>query len=51
MFFLELSKEHRVYFRKLGIEWLYRLASDPRRIKRQLNLPRFLMKILLDRRN
>lgn len=36
-------------FRKLGIEWLYRLLSDPRRIKRQLNLPRFLLKILLDK--
>lgn len=38
-------------FRKLGLEWLYRLVSDPRRIKRQLNLPRFLIKILLDKRN
>ncbi len=34
-------------FRKLGIEWLYRLLSDPRRIKRQLNLPRFLLKVLI----
>lgn len=38
-------------FRKFGLEWLYRLLSDPRRIKRQLNLPRFLIRILLDRRN
>lgn len=38
-------------FRKLGLEWLYRLLSDPRRIKRQLNLPRFLLKVLFDRTN
>lgn len=33
-------------FRKLGIEWLYRLASNPSRIKRQLQLPVFLVKVL-----
>lgn len=38
-------------FRKFGIEWLYRLVSDPRRMKRQLNLPRFLIRILFNRRN
>jgi N-acetylglucosaminyldiphosphoundecaprenol N-acetyl-beta-D-mannosaminyltransferase len=38
-------------FRKMGIEWLYRLMSDPKRIKRQLNLPRFLLRILFNRRN
>ena len=38
-------------FRKMGTEWLYRLASDPRRLKRQLNLPRFLLAILFNRRN
>ncbi|WP_144391038.1 WecB/TagA/CpsF family glycosyltransferase, partial [Indiicoccus explosivorum] len=36
-------------FRKAGLEWLYRLASDPSRIKRQLNLPRFLLKVLRSR--
>lgn len=35
-----------LFFRKLGIEWLYRLLKEPKRIKRQLALPRFLMKIL-----
>lgn len=36
-------------FRKLGIEWLYRLASSPSRIKRQMNLPVFLLKVLRSR--
>lgn len=44
-------KRAPAFFRKLGIEWLYRLLSDPRRFKRQLNLPRFLLKVLRDRRN
>lgn len=35
-----------LFFRKLGIEWLYRLLKEPTRFKRQLALPRFLMKIL-----
>lgn len=36
-------------FRKLGIEWLYRLLSSPSRIKRQMNLPVFLLKVLRSR--
>lgn len=36
-------------FRQLGLEWFYRLASDPKRIKRQMALPRFLMRILFHR--
>lgn len=34
---------------KLGIEWLWRLAKEPKRIKRQLNLVRFLGKVLRQR--
>ena len=33
-------------FRQLGLEWLYRLGSDPKRIKRQMALPHFLIRIL-----
>lgn len=33
-------------FRKLGLEWFYRLLSNPSRLKRQLNLPIFLFKVL-----
>ncbi|MBC5825449.1 MAG: WecB/TagA/CpsF family glycosyltransferase [Candidatus Eremiobacteraeota bacterium] len=31
--------------RKAGLEWLYRLAREPRRLRRQLVLPRFAMKV------
>ncbi|MCD5324100.1 MULTISPECIES: WecB/TagA/CpsF family glycosyltransferase [Pontibacillus] len=33
-------------FRKVGMEWFYRLATDPKRFKRQLALPKFLWKIV-----
>lgn len=29
-------------WRKLGLEWLYRLIQEPKRLKRMLKLPRFL---------
>ncbi|GGD28509.1 WecB/TagA/CpsF family glycosyltransferase [Pontibacillus salipaludis] len=35
---------------KLGMEWLYRLLKEPRRIKRQMRLPLFLVKVLKDKR-
>lgn len=33
-------------FRQLGLEWFYRLITDPKRFKRQLALPRFLLKVI-----
>lgn len=33
-------------FRKLGLEWFYRLITDPKRFKRQLALPKFLIKMM-----
>lgn len=36
-------------FRRLGLEWLYRLGSSPSRIKRQMNLPVFLLKVMRSR--
>ncbi len=38
-------------FRKTGTEWFYRLLSDPKRLKRQMNLPRFLLKIISDKKS
>ncbi|KIL36671.1 N-acetylmannosaminyltransferase [Cohnella kolymensis] len=35
-------------FRKLGIEWFYRLLQEPSRFGRMLVLPRFAMKVLKD---
>jgi len=34
-------------FCRLGLEWFYRLVSDPRRAKRQVSLPVFAWKVLL----
>lgn len=34
------------FYRKIGLEWLYRLMKEPHRFKRQLALPRFLLKIM-----
>lgn len=33
-------------WRKRGFEWLYSLAKEPRRIKRQIVLPQFIWKVL-----
>ncbi|PID21736.1 glycosyltransferase [Sporosarcina sp. P3] len=32
-------------FQKAGAEWLYRLLLEPSRIKRQMNLPKFLIEV------
>ena len=36
-------------YQKLGLEWLYRLAKDPKRIKRQMVIPQFILTILFSR--
>ncbi|KZR57555.1 WecB/TagA/CpsF family glycosyltransferase [Pseudobacillus badius] len=36
-------------YRKLGLEWLYRLMKEPKRLKRQMALPKFLWKVLTER--
>ncbi len=33
-------------FRKAGMEWFYRLVKEPKRLKRQLQLPKFLLRVL-----
>ena len=33
-------------FINLGLEWLYRLIKEPKRIKRQIVLPEFLLKVI-----
>ena len=38
-------------FRKFGLEWLYRLLKEPSRWKRQLELPKFLLAVLTERRD
>ena len=36
-------------FQTLGLEWLYRLIKEPARFKRQLVLPKFVLKVLKEK--
>ncbi|MTI48644.1 MAG: WecB/TagA/CpsF family glycosyltransferase [Firmicutes bacterium] len=36
-------------YRKMGLEWFYRLMKDPKRIKRQIVLPIFVLMVLFSR--
>lgn len=38
-------------FIKLGLEWFYRLLTNPSRIKRQVVLPLFLLKVVIDKKS
>ncbi len=40
-------KRAPLFFRKLNLEWFYRLIKQPSRIGRMLDLPRFAWKVLL----
>ena len=33
-------------YRKIGLEWLYRLVKNPSRISRQLVIPKFMLKVI-----
>ena len=37
------------FLRKIGLEWLYRLVTQPSRFRRQLDIPRFVFAILRER--
>ena len=37
--------------RRLGLEWVYRLLTQPSRAKRQLDIPRFVLAVLREMRN
>lgn len=39
-------KRAPLMMRKIGLEWFYRLWSEPKRFKRQLSLPKFLFAVL-----
>jgi len=36
-------------WQKMGLEWLYSLIKEPKRIKRQLVLPKFVWKVLINK--
>lgn len=37
------------FFRRNGLEWLYRLYKEPWRFKRMLDLPRFIIRVIRER--
>lgn len=39
-------KRAPVFIQKMGMEWLWRLIREPKRIKRQLVLPIYLFKVI-----
>lgn len=39
------------FLRKLGLEWLYRLAKQPSRFKRMLDIPRFVWAVVVGSRH
>ncbi|MEK4513113.1 WecB/TagA/CpsF family glycosyltransferase [Paenibacillus sp. FSL K6-2524] len=45
------TKRAPMLFRKLKIEWLYRLLKEPTRFRRMLALPKFALWVLRDREN
>jgi len=42
-------KRSPLIFQKLGLEWFYRLIKDPKRIKRQISIPEFLLKVIFNK--
>jgi len=44
------TKRAPAFFRKLPLEWLYRLIIDPKRIRRQAIIPLFLFKVFKEKR-
>lgn len=40
------TKDTPEIYRKVGLEWLYRLVKNPSRIKRQLVIPKFIFKVV-----
>ena len=46
----DLKRASKV-LRKLGLEWLFSLVMEPKRLKRQLELPKFVLKVLFQAPN
>lgn len=43
------AKRAPEFFQRLGLEWFYRLITEPSRIKRQLVLPKFMLQVLFSK--
>ncbi len=46
----EVKRAPDIYI-KLGLEWFYRLMKEPKRIKRQMLLPKFMLKVIFSGRD
>lgn len=44
-------KRAPILFQKLRLEWLYRLLQEPKRYKRMLALPKFVVKVIRNKEN
>ena len=45
-----ITKRATIIFRKLGLEWLYRVLNDPKRISRIFpTLPIFIYRVIIKR--
>ncbi len=43
------AKRAPVFYQKLGLEWFYRLLTQPTRFMRMMSLPKFMIKVLTTR--
>ena len=43
-------KRAPAWMQRMGLEWFYRLLKEPRRLKRQLRLPKFVFAVLRERK-
>jgi N-acetylglucosaminyldiphosphoundecaprenol N-acetyl-beta-D-mannosaminyltransferase len=50
-FIVGTQKRAPQWMQRLGLEWLYRLAREPRRWRRQLALPKFVWQVLVVKRD
>lgn len=50
-FIAGVRKRAPIFMQKLGLEWLFRLIQEPKRIKRQLSLPAFVINVLKNKIN
>lgn len=48
-FIAGVKKRAPVFIQKIGLEWAYRLILEPKRIKRQISLPKFVLMILANK--
>ena len=46
-----VSKRAPIYWQKLGLEWLYRLCREPKRLGRMLVIPQFMLYVLFTRKH